>query len=383
MKKHSSIALFLSVIMFCCLLIVACSRNNAENTIDIKDAIGKDVDFKADGLVKNIKPVALETTSRSILGRTVSILHVDDNSILVYSDNNVKRFDINGKYVCDIGINGNGRGEHGTILSFAYNKVANEVFMCGFDNMIYRYDISGKFTGRIRLQIESSETVRSIVCTDDAGCWGIGSKYVDSGIRLRLCHFTVDGKMDKSIPVYSDDDKVNVSRESFPLLWECNGIKNVKLEYDNNIYSYDKSQKQSVCELLLGDLAPNRQTVEDMEYKSQLLKDKCQVLDILETNKYFFLTTLYKMKCHFMIAQKGTSKVIYNTIVDNPKINGGLEFYDESNLRIWPTYYNGQYAASILHTDNMTEVDKITMRDNYNISIKKGDNPIILIFQLK
>lgn len=84
MKKHSSIALFLSVIMFCCLLIVACSRNNAENTIDIKGAIGKDVDIKADGLVKNIKPVALETTSRSILGRTVSILHVDDNIILVY-----------------------------------------------------------------------------------------------------------------------------------------------------------------------------------------------------------------------------------------------------------------------------------------------------------
>lgn len=367
------------VIMFCSLLMMACHEGNKKTAIDIEGSIDKQIDFQADDLMKSIKPITLETNSRSILGRVVSILHIDDKNILVYSDNNVKRFDSNGKYICDIGVQGNGHGEHGTIFSFAYNETTDQVFMCGFDNIVYRYDIRGKFVGRSHLQVEPAETVRSIICTDDNGCWGIGSKYTDCGIRLRLCHFTVDGMMDKSTLVYSDDDKVNIGRESFPLFWACNGMKNIKLEYDENIYSYDKSLNSDHYELLLGNIAPTRRTVEDVEFKSQLLKEKCQVLSVLETDKYFFLTMLFKMKYHLAIAQKDSGKVIFNTIVDNPKLNGGLRLDATNDIKIWPTYYNGKCVACVLNVDNLTERCRIMMKDKYGISINKGDNPVIIM----
>ena len=374
--------LYVLATMFFCLLATACHDNKADNTVDIENAIEKSVDIKADKLIKSVRPVALETSKESLLGKNTSILHIDSNNILVYSDNNVKRFDINGKYICDIGVNGNGHGEHGTIMSFAYNKATDEVLMCGFDNKVYKYDTNGRFKGLIRLQTEPSETVRSIICTDDKGCWGIGSKYTDSGISLRLCHFTENGKLSLAAPIYNDEANVNVGRESFPLLWEYNGTENVKLEYDENIYTYNNAQEKKTYKLYLGDTAPSRKTVEDMECKSQLLKEKCQVLDILETDKYYFLTTMFRMKYHLMIASKDLDEIIHNSTTDNPKHNGGIVYGALGNILIWPTYCNGKYTASFLHVDNLTRESRNILKEKYRIAVSKGDNPIILILQL-
>lgn len=368
--------------LFLGLLATACHENKADNTVDIENTIEKSVGLKADELIKSVRPVALETNKNSLLGKNTSILHIDSNNILVYSDYNVKRFDSKGKYICDIGVNGNGHGEHGTIMSFAYNRTTDEVLMCGFDNKLYKYDINGKFKGLIQLQTKPSETVRSIICTGDKGCWGIGTQYTDSGISLRLCQFTENGKLNQSAPIYNDDVKVNVGRESFPLFWEYNGMRNVKLDYDENIYTFDNKLERKSYRLYLGDIAPNRKTVEDMEYKSQLLKEKCQVLNILETGKHYFLTTMFRMKYHLMIVSKDLDEVIYNGITDNPKLNGGIEYSAMGDIRIWPTYYNGEYAACIINADNLPQMSERKLKEKFNISVKRSDNPIIMMLQI-
>lgn len=365
----------------CNMFFMSCVSNNSQNVADIESVIEKDIDLQLCDFAINMRLIALETGEACILGKTVSILYIGKEGIFVLSDNNVRRFDSNGRYICDIGVTGNGYGEHGNVLSCAYNDVTNEVLMCCFDNTIYKYGIDGTFKERMRLQVDEGETVRSIIAAKDGGCWGVGSRYDNSGISLRLCHFTSDGKRDVATVIYADGNSVNVSRESFPLLWKHNGTKSVKLEYDESIYIYDDKLEKQTFNLCLGSLAPDRTDVEDMENKSRLMKKKCQMLNVMETDLHYFLTAIYKMQYHLIIVNKATGDIVFNKTSENPKVGGGFVVGKTGSISIWPTYCNGEYAAGLLFPDKMTSDNKMQLACKYGVSVKKGDNPIVFMFK--
>lgn len=70
--------------------------------------------------------------------------------------------------------------------------------------------------------------------------------------------------------------------------------------------------------------------------------------------------------------------------------NGGRHFltdsvalllYDEG-VDVWPSYYNGDWAACLLYMDNMTGEELERLNKKHDVKIMAGGNPVVLLMQM-
>lgn len=99
-------------------------------------------------------------------------------------------------------------------------------------------------------------------------------------------------------------------------------------------------------------LAPDRKLVEDMDFQEKLLKEKCQVLDLQESNLCYYLVLFYKMQYRLMVVDKQDGEVLFNSIGQNPKFDGGIK---NKNMHIsyWPKYTDGKVNVCVVRTENL------------------------------
>lgn len=340
-------ATLLSVLM----LFLLTSCENQECAIkNVEKSLDKEID-RLDDKAKGVA-IQLETTDHCLLSDNSSVLHVDSTSIFVVSSNNVYRFARDGRFLNVVGRKGNGFGEHGQILSCSFNPLKREVYIGTFGNFVVCYKEDGTFLRKIQLKVKKKEMVYAMVYNKVLGLVGECRQYLPKGISVQLVSFDDNGKIKQRFNIYEDSEKIKVSRTSYPILWNVDDKVSCKLAFDDYIYTIGSDGKIQRRMLGLQALAPDRKLVEDMDFQEKLLKEKCQVLDLQESNLCYYLVLFYKMQYRLMVVDKQDGEVLFNSIGQNPKFGGGIK---NKNMHIsyWPKYTDGKVNVCVVRTENL------------------------------
>ena len=102
--------------------------------------------------VEDLEIVPLETSDEAYVRSTG--VYVTDNYFLLHSSRNMpfKLFTRDGKFVCNIGSSGNGRGNYGQVYDFQMDEKHNRIYIMPWSaRELLVYDMQGQFQGYIPL----------------------------------------------------------------------------------------------------------------------------------------------------------------------------------------------------------------------------------------
>lgn len=102
--------------------------------------------------VEDLEIIPLETNDEAYVRSTG--VYVTDNYFLLHSSRNMpfKLFTRDGKFVCNIGSSGNGRGNYGQVYDFQMDEKHNRIYIMPWSaRELLVYDMQGQFQGYIPL----------------------------------------------------------------------------------------------------------------------------------------------------------------------------------------------------------------------------------------
>jgi hypothetical protein len=149
------------LLICCCIFCYNCSNNNkvrivadAAYVIDINKAEEKDV-FHLSDIVEKVRPIRLEETDYALIGE-IDKIQAFDNNIFVLDAYIAKKlfvYDMNGKYIQQIGAMGQGPDEYMGVLSFCIDTDKKEIYLLDYwKYRLLKYRIEdGKLLDKINL----------------------------------------------------------------------------------------------------------------------------------------------------------------------------------------------------------------------------------------
>lgn len=118
-----------------------------------EESAGKEKILKLSDLTEDLRIIHLENTEDALVKswRTA----VSPSYILIIQDGGrpPKLFTREGRFVSDIGRNGNGPGEYASIYDGLIDEEHNAVYLSQFSGPVYRYDLQGNYTGKVDLPV--------------------------------------------------------------------------------------------------------------------------------------------------------------------------------------------------------------------------------------
>lgn len=109
--------------------------------------------------VEDLEIVPLETSDEAYVRSTG--VYVTDNYFLLHNSRNMpfKLFTREGKFVCNIGSSGNGRGNYGQVYDFQMDEKHNRIYIMPWSaRKLLVYDMQGQFQGYIPLNQSGGQT---------------------------------------------------------------------------------------------------------------------------------------------------------------------------------------------------------------------------------
>mgnify|MGYP003301641437 CR=1 FL=1 len=110
--------------------------------------------------VEDLEIVPLETSDEAYVRSTG--VYVTDNYFLLHNSRNMpfKLFTREGKFVCNIGSSGNGRGNYGQVYDFQMDEKHNRIYIMPWSaRELIVYDTQGQFQGYIPLNQPGEQTI--------------------------------------------------------------------------------------------------------------------------------------------------------------------------------------------------------------------------------
>ena len=146
-----------------------CFAQNAQNKLPLDgDYYTIDLDKKKEStillssLFKNIRTIILETNDNCIIG-SVDDIQAYDGFLYILDQNKAKRlfvFDMEGRFVRNIGNVGSGPGEYNEIRDFTLDTKNNIIFLCDYGNRIHKYRLDGTYIQTITIYLPDTDSER-------------------------------------------------------------------------------------------------------------------------------------------------------------------------------------------------------------------------------
>ena len=376
--------------IFAILLIgTSCSKRNNSLKNDYT-TVSVDVEensINLSELFDNIEPVYLETNDSSLIGDNPKISFTEKH-IFIRSENTIKIFDFEGKFLKSIDKRGEGSGEYNNISDFYINKKLERIeILDKGQKKILNYTYDGEYLGNVSLGFRGTKIVR------DAE----NSLYV-------YCGYVRDENNIYKINVIDDKD-----RHSF---YEIDEKKSQYLHIMNQIYFHKNNEddilffepfNDTIYTLHSHELKPkyvisyNGRNVPESFYTNNDFSDVFEFFQ--EYNKHDYVNSTYNVietdnKLLFS-CRKGSEKYFvvydktdktahsYNRIVDD-LFSDGLEipfqsdefiFFAENNT----TLFLVQPYWLMEHKDKIvSEKLKLILQD-----LDEEDNPILMVGRMK
>lgn len=375
-KRH-----FLLLCIFC---LCACSRQKGRAIIDLTDIGQNEIVVPAESIYSSIKFIPLETHGQSILS-SPNVFGMDGDNVLIWDQDEILRFDSNGKFLNRVGRLGKGHGEHGHINSANYDENKKIIYVGNMGGFIYKYDIEGNYIGQFKIAEngEILQTVRFNKQLDALVCET--RKYSGEGLQVSLRTVSPEGVEKGTYPIYEDNEQVSRSMTRTGMLRNTSEGVMFMLPFDDKVTLLTQQGIIDTLTMDRGNLRPSRKLCENWDYADELYRTKYQIDNIVVTDKYFYLTvTMDKEQCDLLIDRHS-----YAFIHDKKYAYGSesehLSLKRFKHVSFWPWVAFNDKAVDLLPIDRFDDDDleilkKIAVND---YPLNDMSNPILVVAEEK
>ncbi|WP_186756045.1 6-bladed beta-propeller [Echinicola salinicaeni] len=286
------------------LMAMGCSEEPKSTLPTIQVPEKTDSDLVLNKIAKSVKTIQLETKKEALLGHIFRVKQYDDK-LFIPDRNKVLVFDLEGKFLYQIGIQGEGPGEYRGVSSFALDPNTGNVYIAS-DIRILVYTSEGellmekKFTnGVFNLGFVNGKLYKFIR--------SLGNKVNNGfGNYTSLLEFTPELELLDSIPVKSVFlKKLMVSRSPYMHYLYNNGL-GTYLYYP--VLSPEEIYRDTLYQYKDNKLAPYLKL--DFERPQSLDEEGfkvTQILNIIDSSSYLFCEYSQHWKRRFFVFNKRDS----------------------------------------------------------------------------
>lgn len=371
-KRH-----FLLLCIFC---LCACCRQKGGAIIDLTGIGQKELVVPAESIYSSIKFIPLETHEQSILS-SPNVFGMDSNNVLVWDQDEILRFDTQGKFLNRVGRLGRGHGEHGRINSANYDENEKRIYVGNMGGFIYKYDLEGNYIGQFKIS-ENNEILQTVRFNKQLNALVCETrKYSGEGLQVNLRIVSPDGAEKGTYLVYKDHEQVSRSMTRTGMLRNTSEGVMFMLPFDDKMTLLTQQGIIDTLTMDRGNFRPSRKLCENWDYSDELYKTKYQIDNIVVTDKYFYLTvTMDKEQCDLLIDRHSHAfihdkKYAYGSELEHLSLKGF------KHVSFWPWVAFDNKAVDLLPIDRFDnddlEVLKKTAVNDYPLD--DMSNPILVI----
>jgi len=371
-KRH-----FLLLCIFC---LCACCRQKGGAIIDLTGIGQKELVVPAESIYSSIKFIPLETHEQSILS-SPNVFGMDSNNVLVWDQDEILRFDTQGKFLNRVGRLGRGHGEHGRINSANYDEKEKRIYVGNMGGFIYKYDLEGNYIGQFKIS-ENNEILQTVRFNKQLNALVCETrKYSSEGLQVNLRIVSPDGTEKGTYPVYKDHEQVSRSMTRTGMLRNTSEGIMFMLPFDDKVTLLTQQGIIDTLTMDRGNFRPSRKLCENWDYSDELYKTKYQIDNIVVTDKYFYLTvTMDKEQCDLLVDRHSHAfihdkKYAYGSESEHLSLKGF------KNVSFWPWVAFDNKAVDLLSIDRFNDDDLEVLKEIAvnDYPLDDMSNPILVI----
>ena len=328
--------------------------------------------------------IPLETNDSSLLANRAYLLYADNSDIFVKSNDYLYRFNADGHYLNRIGRKGMAPGEYARLESVSVDRENRRIFCYTGNNKGQYWGYDGAFLKEIVLDGNGKNLSQSIV----SGSQIVAERreYTDSGLRIDICFFSLEGALLQEIPLAQDDKEVNVSMHTVPLVYTFGGDLKYKDTYSPALLSFNNKGSQVEWIFDLGKYEPSREYLEDMNKRGTLMREMVQLVDIKESRTHFFLLLVHDYRLRGVVMDKESGTLVYSKEIEMPQKGGGIELGKIKGGCFWPSFADNSRAVyGLVSVSSLPEesFQAITHCALNHFPLTEDSNPVVVKAFLK
>jgi len=360
--------------------------------IDIEATIDQKSDLKLSAIAENVDYISLETTENCLI-RNILKVYCTENFIYVSNESGLYQFDSSGKFIRQVGSLGRGPGEHSPVMNTVVNEKANMIIVQGQSSTI-QYDLAGNFVKNLgRLPGQKFEVLNQEIVF-------YRPNSIESPVNLVVT--SLDFKPIREFYNKNPKPKTNTAFISAPLYLSDNRIF-FKEHFNDTLFCLNDSVLVphiifNEKGLLLDQSFELKSTgdISDLIARLDLVEDKLMIHDILEGERYVFVSYIQGMNprtqrfVRFLFDKEDCNTYCINNGKFINDIDGGINFYPQliaysKVLLQWIDVLNlKEHIASdcFKNSEPTYPIKKIALEEFAN-SLSDEDNPVLMVVTLK
>ncbi|RHJ86630.1 6-bladed beta-propeller [Parabacteroides sp. AM08-6] len=348
------------------------------------------IDFDEPLFIDSCSFIPLETISESVIGE-IKQIKIYDNKIYIFDvkTRSIKVFNIEGRYLCDIGKQGQGDKEYISINSFFINTDENKV--CIVDPLkkcVHEYGLNGDYIRNVKPKVWGFHFPLNLVYSD----------------KFLYCAFSLSYNNDKVYTKMSSEDYSVIEEWStYPLKLNTQmsvvfldnpfSIVNTEMHYtslfSDTIYKYGEDEKKPYLVIETGKPNVPFNFVDGKSYEYEPVEALAEISSfekyspgfslLLETDRFVF--TKFDLNKDFYVIDKKTEKAYHVItppyqldIMSSKCINGNdlIKVFDQEEISNYLQYVETEGVKYPKQIQNVIS----------NYDLNEG-NPVILIYHIK
>ena len=357
MRNLKILGLLFSVCITFCFL--SCNTSTPSNipTLNVENALNKNSGSEWQEKIEVVSVIPLETSETVLLADIQKVLHSNNLFFILDTETKLRQFDMKGKFIREIGQEGQGPGEYSMLTDFAIDKERKEVYINDILKIVV-YDYEGNFKRNISLE---DDNLQVFTLSNDKLFYIFPDKKHPDVVKSAtlVTVLDLDGKLQSEFPAHqlrrTGDIPFfnNIATDGKSVFY--------KEEMGQTLYAIkDDLSVDSICFLDFGEYAFKP---EDFEFsKNEIWKERYRLQNILPS-KFFMI----------FILQKGLIGQEFEPFIWNRNDNTFCRFeykvsHKGEDLLVLPYAVSGNKVIGVLAASEK-EIE--------------SDNPLLVVLEIK
>jgi hypothetical protein len=264
-----------------------------------------------------------------------------DRIYIIPEGANIKVFDITGRYLFDLGSQGQGPSEYRKAKLLPDTQRQIIWILDPWQHKLMKYKKDGSFLGATQVGKYVSQ-----ICFYNSELVGLNLPIKNIGEKTELIFYNLEGKVVRTVPIYNEiEEGMGSNFLNQPLFGQINGKFHFAELPFGKVFLLNGSQEWvPEWEIVLTNNKPKKESpIEPL--------DNTQISKIVESKNFFFLTGMKNRRFQHFYVEKSTglaqaSRVSMETENDPQDVSGLINDID-GGFPFWPVQkgYKNQYLS--------------------------------------
>ncbi|MDR1369524.1 MAG: 6-bladed beta-propeller [Dysgonamonadaceae bacterium] len=370
-----------------CLLSVFLSCGHADDgavTLDIDEATENGEQIRLSSIGRTIKYVGLETKDDCLLNEDLIVfIGLVKNNLLIADLNGCYLFNMDGKFIKQVGNKGNGPGEYGNIGNVVYDEKGNRIMITSTSirRGILAYDENGDYIETFLNQVNLSHWA---FLNNETIALNIRN-YMGNG-REKLAFISLSGDTLSTVPNFDlfNGSNAPLSLNDMAIFYPFKDKVYYNRMFNDTIYYLDKNYDLNPQYIFLSSKHKMESSIRADAMKFvETTFDYILPWQIIETDKYLFVNMLRNkrgLKPYFY--DKGRRKFVSVANADSRDSDGFVNDLD-NGVAFYPQYkIRDKTLCMVLSPTKIIELKEQSFLSDMFLEVNEDSNPVIAIVEL-